>query len=147
MPPRRARATRRCVFQPVLQHHAAPSEGAAPSLETATSWRSSGDHGRQAAAGPGRPAHPAIQSLADEADDAGQPLYPALGRPPAIRWRLRHGRVHARIILYLSCRQALAAEVRKRRHECTENLNPHVMVCLLYTSDAADDLLCVDLGG
>ena len=26
---------------------------------------------------------------------------------------------------------------------------PHLMspVCLLYTSDAADDLLCVDLGG
>ena len=23
----------------------------------------------------------------------------------------------------------------------------HVVVCLLYTSDAADDLLCVDLGG
>ena len=22
-----------------------------------------------------------------------------------------------------------------------------IMVCLLYTSDAADDLLCVDLGG
>src|SRR5665213_2650276 len=25
--------------------------------------------------------------------------------------------------------------------------DPSVMVCLLYTSDAADDLLCVDLGG
>src|SRR5450756_3169080 len=25
--------------------------------------------------------------------------------------------------------------------------SPHVMTCLLYTSDAADDLLCVDLGG
>src|SRR5680860_1886844 len=24
---------------------------------------------------------------------------------------------------------------------------PHHTVCLLYTSDAADDLLCVDLGG
>ena len=23
----------------------------------------------------------------------------------------------------------------------------HCMICLLYTSDAADDLLCVDLGG
>src|SRR5659263_672003 len=25
--------------------------------------------------------------------------------------------------------------------------NPRINVCLLYTSDAADDLLCVDLGG
>src|SRR5665213_2700082 len=28
-----------------------------------------------------------------------------------------------------------------------ENLRPQHIVCLLYTSDAADDLLCVDLGG
>ena len=29
------------------------------------------------------------------------------------------------------------------------NLTPHILniICLLYTSDAADDLLCVDLGG
>ena len=27
------------------------------------------------------------------------------------------------------------------------DLNAESMVCLLYTSDAADDLLCVDLGG
>mgnify|MGYP007112062924 CR=1 FL=1 len=26
-------------------------------------------------------------------------------------------------------------------------LGDHVKFCLLYTSDAADDLLCVDLGG
>src|SRR5450756_1245646 len=26
-------------------------------------------------------------------------------------------------------------------------VEPHFMACLLYTSDAADDLLCVDLGG
>ena len=29
-----------------------------------------------------------------------------------------------------------------RAHAC-----PHAGSCLLYTSDAADDLLCVDLGG
>src|SRR5450756_1947411 len=28
-----------------------------------------------------------------------------------------------------------------------DNLPPMGLVCLLYTSDAADDLLCVDLGG
>ena len=27
------------------------------------------------------------------------------------------------------------------------NLGPQYNACLLYTSDAADDLLCVDLGG
>src|SRR5450756_3220697 len=26
-------------------------------------------------------------------------------------------------------------------------MDPHHRICLLYTSDAADDLLCVDLGG
>src|SRR5450756_1581480 len=26
-------------------------------------------------------------------------------------------------------------------------VKPHIGFCLLYTSDAADDLLCVDLGG
>ena len=28
-----------------------------------------------------------------------------------------------------------------------EKMNKVLSVCLLYTSDAADDLLCVDLGG
>ena len=28
-----------------------------------------------------------------------------------------------------------------------EEPRPYIRICLLYTSDAADDLLCVDLGG
>ena len=28
-----------------------------------------------------------------------------------------------------------------------DELTEHIWDCLLYTSDAADDLLCVDLGG
>src|SRR5450756_1640506 len=41
---------------------------------------------------------------------------------------------------------AESAELRelKRRNRLLEQENE---VCLLYTSDAADDLLCVDLGG
>eukprot|EP00825_Cyclidium_porcatum_P051430 TRINITY_DN9458_c0_g1_i2.p1 TRINITY_DN9458_c0_g1~~TRINITY_DN9458_c0_g1_i2.p1 ORF type:complete len:116 (+),score=24.81 TRINITY_DN9458_c0_g1_i2:143-490(+) len=45
----------------------------------------------------------------------------------------------------------------KGRRECTghlktqgalsETLQPYLQVCLLYTSDAADDMQCVDLGG
>ena len=30
---------------------------------------------------------------------------------------------------------------------CTSTAIPGLSICLLYTSDAADDLLCVDLGG
>src|SRR5450756_794106 len=41
------------------------------------------------------------------------------------------------------------------KHECVRatffllgrNVEAHPEICLLYTSDAADDLLCVDLGG
>ena len=38
--------------------------------------------------------------------------------------------------------QAMANETVFKRLDC----NP-IVTCLLYTSDAADDLLCVDLGG
>ena len=33
------------------------------------------------------------------------------------------------------------------RAECIYPENAELYICLLYTSDAADDLLCVDLGG
>src|SRR5450756_272004 len=38
---------------------------------------------------------------------------------------------------------------RTRLHQFGVDRHQHVMIygCLLYTSDAADDLLCVDLGG
>src|SRR5665213_919423 len=46
----------------------------------------------------------------------------------------------------LSC-CSLASQYRSRPC-CFIVINPHwVNICLLYTSDAADDLLCVDLGG
>src|SRR5450756_483738 len=34
-----------------------------------------------------------------------------------------------------------------RVHRSARTAHHHVVPCLLYTSDAADDLLCVDLGG
>src|SRR5450756_3102795 len=34
-----------------------------------------------------------------------------------------------------------------RKSACRESLISLLEICLLYTSDAADDLLCVDLGG
>ena len=34
-----------------------------------------------------------------------------------------------------------------RAREQGIHFRPHFKTCLLYTSDAADDLLCVDLGG
>src|SRR5450756_3181457 len=42
------------------------------------------------------------------------------------------------------------AKGKARRKPCTEKLSARFdeeRDCLLYTSDAADDLLCVDLGG
>ena len=46
---------------------------------------------------------------------------------------------------------ASAREPRSVQHRCTAERRrlhaPRARVCLLYTSDAADDLLCVDLGG
>src|SRR5450756_3104283 len=55
-----------------------------------------------------------------------------------------HDKVHRRTIaakapIEMPCRLAPMCAVRHHDEE--------VDVCLLYTSDAADDLLCVDLGG
>ena len=38
-------------------------------------------------------------------------------------------------------------EVREKYHVDLPRLREGGVTCLLYTSDAADDLLCVDLGG
>ena len=43
----------------------------------------------------------------------------------------------------LDARELTAAQVR----QLLALGNAHIKTCLLYTSDAADDLLCVDLGG
>src|SRR5450756_3106972 len=40
-----------------------------------------------------------------------------------------------------------AADVRRSRSDWRRELAESTICCLLYTSDAADDLLCVDLGG
>ena len=40
-----------------------------------------------------------------------------------------------------------AAALREPRLELCEGLLDRVEICLLYTSDAADDMQCVDLGG
>src|SRR5665213_4306765 len=42
---------------------------------------------------------------------------------------------------------AIVDYVRARRLCVRWILDTHAHACLLYTSDAADDLLCVDLGG
>src|SRR5450756_1880208 len=50
--------------------------------------------------------------------------------------------------------ESSTAHERERRHldnplfhQAMEPVSAEHLVCLLYTSDAADDLLCVDLGG
>ena len=40
-----------------------------------------------------------------------------------------------------------AAPVSGEVDESEVTFSHHMQICLLYTSDAADDLLCVDLGG
>ena len=42
---------------------------------------------------------------------------------------------------------ALASEPPRLEHQVTFSTTDPSSTCLLYTSDAADDLLCVDLGG
>ena len=46
-------------------------------------------------------------------------------------------------------RQAFQAYTRTllNQHRPTDYIAQFSNICLLYTSDAADDLLCVDLGG
>ena len=43
--------------------------------------------------------------------------------------------------------QQVADEVREEMISAVSKTGGHLGACLLYTSDAADDLLCVDLGG
>src|SRR5450756_2959236 len=47
----------------------------------------------------------------------------------------------------VDCVFHLAAQIDVRQAVEDPVLDAQVNVCLLYTSDAADDLLCVDLGG
>ena len=47
----------------------------------------------------------------------------------------------------LSRSKADKAWLREHPDEPLPEFSPHAPNCLLYTSDAADDLLCVDLGG
>src|SRR5450756_3223572 len=61
---------------------------------------------------------------------AEQPPWRGSGRPPQARYRRPPAALRS---------LALAAGVEKVREVAWR--------CLLYTSDAADDLLCVDLGG
>ena len=46
-------------------------------------------------------------------------------------------------------RKIHSSDERKRLQKIIEAIKPKNLgvICLLYTSDAADDLLCVDLGG
>src|SRR5659263_764731 len=45
------------------------------------------------------------------------------------------------------CTRILAVEASVPERNLFRSLTDEVWTCLLYTSDAADDLLCVDLGG
>src|SRR5665213_4547567 len=72
-----------------------------------------------------------------------------LGYEPGLRCicgRMAGGMRPARLPLHLRRLEAEAIEVL--REGAAEFRNPVMLYsCLLYTSDAADDLLCVDLGG
>src|SRR5450756_3232360 len=63
-----------------------------------------------------------------------------------------HGPIHMQIVVNIALRllrmlvaSGLTPNLVKD-HQLTSD-DAEVVVCLLYTSDAADDLLCVDLGG
>ena len=61
-------------------------------------------------------------------------------RQGLIRWRVHNGHAHFD--------KLLVADVHLGGRDEKSNLHTgQPRTCLLYTSDAADDLLCVDLGG
>ena len=55
-------------------------------------------------------------------------------------------RIYLSLILIILIPSVLACG-RKSGRKSTINNNHGYHICLLYTSDAADDLLCVDIGG
>src|SRR5450756_2134252 len=59
-----------------------------------------------------------------------------------VELRVPEGR--SNLVLHYACPDPVAHYIRTLLYSV--NL-PEVYPCLLYTSDAADDLLCVDLGG
>src|SRR5665213_866978 len=64
----------------------------------------------------------------------GRCVRPVAGIQPALRTRC-------------SCEQGGGARDATGARHTPEHSDPVLHACLLYTSDAADDLLCVDLGG
>src|SRR5680860_32313 len=69
------------------------------------------------------------------------PLLPVVGNGEVL--------LNGRRNLSIEDRPFLTRELAHRQLTCQSGLDPAALraSCLLYTSDAADDLLCVDLGG
>src|SRR5450756_3255903 len=59
----------------------------------------------------------------------------------------RQASMSRRLSRYVTCANAITRKCSVQRSVRTRTSPPYFRTCLLYTSDAADDLLCVDLGG
>src|SRR5450756_157445 len=88
----------------------------------------------------------AEQEHADGEHRRGAPAHESLGRQVEDGWKRKAEKAARQ---HEGRRQAAAQRNEVRRQEIDHERVAEVMawVCLLYTSDAADDLLCVDLGG
>src|SRR5450756_3152974 len=65
---------------------------------------------------------------------------------PAGRWAQYQRKRHVRQVFLKEHRSLPLAPTKDARHWASA-VSTRQVSCLLYTSDAADDLLCVDLGG
>ena len=72
-----------------------------------------------------------------------------VGSEMCIRDRLRHIWINIQVYPYLICITGAGfyGEIACLKVYAVSIFNRVGIACLLYTSDAADDLLCVDLGG
>src|SRR5450756_3217480 len=74
----------------------------------------------------------------------GAPWYGAAG--PGIHFPCCASQVISCPLFHAAVRRRSGESMVARRGSTGDRLGP-IWCCLLYTSDAADDLLCVDLGG
>src|SRR5659263_583294 len=79
---------------------------------------------------------------ADSVSNSGQIQMSVITGPPPGPLDHLPGAVGAQ-----SCTGLFAGQLHEHQLGLGHRPDPVVVLCLLYTSDAADDLLCVDLGG
>eukprot|EP01017_Pseudomicrothorax_dubius_P042648 TRINITY_DN6998_c0_g1_i1.p1 TRINITY_DN6998_c0_g1~~TRINITY_DN6998_c0_g1_i1.p1 ORF type:complete len:111 (+),score=13.99 TRINITY_DN6998_c0_g1_i1:115-447(+) len=85
-----------------------------------------------------------IKDVAIKFDQAGDVFYNRVNQalPKLFEWQ-------ELVAISNTVKARLSAHYARQGEDQSQNIGiyPPINTCLLYTSDAADDLLCVDLGG